>query len=101
MPLEDQRRGPGLVTGELVEGEDRRRHRQVPRVRRARRGLVAMTDEDDPVALAEVLLHAAEVVVRGLDPPGHAAGDIRGGDEEVVHARAREDVVEQLVRRAP
>ena len=50
--------GARLVLREPVEGEDRRRHRQVARVRRARRGLVAMADEDDAVALAEVLLDA-------------------------------------------
>ena len=63
--------------------------------------LVAVTDQDDALAGAEVALDACQVVVRRLDAPRHAAGDVRGRDEEVVLARERQDLGEQLVRGAP
>jgi hypothetical protein len=53
VPLQDQRRPPGLVARQPVKGEDRGRHRQVERVGGSHARLVAAADDDDAVAVAE------------------------------------------------
>ena len=50
-----------------VEGDDRGRARQVVRVAAAVRALVAMADQHDVVAVAELALDLADLEVRGLE----------------------------------
>ena len=69
--LEHERRRAVGVDGQLVEREDRRRHRQMARVGRPHPRLGPVADEHDAVLPAEVLLDALQVIVRGF----HAARD--------------------------
>ena len=84
----------------LVEGDDRRRARQVVRIAAAIRALVAVPDQRDVVAVPELPLDRAHLEVRGLDLLGHVAGRVRRRDVQDLLADQVQDLADERVRRA-